>query len=113
MSQRCSRIFDDLIMIGVKRMGKTKAEKERSELNKKLIKKTFKQEIGQKRSFDWQQFIKTTIGIFIGMMISDRLRESADIAAPLMFAAELIIMIVCIVAVDLLQSAFGRIIRRK
>ena len=40
-------------------MGKTKAEKERSELNKKLIKKTFKQEIGQKRSFDRQQFIKS------------------------------------------------------
>lgn len=93
-------------------MSKTKADKERSSLNKKLLGETFKQEIGKKKGFDWRQFTVDIIGCFTGIMITDYLRETTAMRGILLFVVEVAIMVAVIVFVELILSVTAKLIRR-
>ncbi len=94
-------------------MDKSQAEKERKYYNKKLIKNSIESEIKKSHKIDWKEYINDCIGIFLGLMLNDKIGiENHFNSVFIGFTVDVFIIVAAIIFIKIIFNSILKIVKR-
>ena len=94
-------------------MDKSQAEKEQKYYNKKLIKNSIESEIKKSHKIDWKEYINDCIGIFLGLMLNDKIGiENHFNSVFIGFTVDVFIIVAAIIFIKIILNAILKIVKR-